>query len=80
MRVSQDHRELIVSMYEDSKSTAEIHSIMKNICSLRTIQYLILQWKEKGHVNPKTYKKRKKTASRKLMEKRVIRNLTTGAA
>ena len=80
MRMSQDHRELIVSMYEDSKSTAEIHSIMKNVCSLRTIQYLIFQCKEKGHVNPKTYKKRKKTASRKLMEKRVIRNLTTGAA
>ena len=63
MHVSQDHRELILSMYEDSKSTAEINSIMKNVCSLRTIRYLIRQSKDKWHVNPKTYKKRKKTAS-----------------
>ena len=53
MRVSQDHRELIVSMYEESKSTEEIDSIMKNDCSLRTIQYLIRQWKEEERVNPK---------------------------
>ena len=53
MRVSQDHRELIVPIYEDSKSTAEIHFIMKNVCSLRTIKYLIRQWKEEERVNPK---------------------------